>query len=89
MVPITIVFMGFINHRSITGGPHIVEDCNFPPKVNIPIRIDFCCSHIWLKMTTSKMRIGPRGKEIQWVQGNIIVGKWMQCGAPKRDGTMV
>ena len=24
MVPITIVFMGFINHRSITGGPHIV-----------------------------------------------------------------
>ena len=23
MVPITIVFMGFINHRSITGGPHI------------------------------------------------------------------
>ena len=25
MVPITIVFMGFINHRSITGGPHIVD----------------------------------------------------------------
>ena len=89
MVPITIVFMGVYKpsfHH--WGAPHC-RDCNFPPKVNIPIRIDFCCSHIWLKMTTSKMRIGPRGKEIQWVQGNIIVGKWMQCGAPKRDGTMV